>query len=215
MIRKALLLLAALVILYAGYLGIRIWREQGLVAAKVDRIIARADPQELALPLIRRAMIVKVEDPTFWTNKGLDLTTHGAGMTTLSQALGKRLFFDDFEPGFAKGELMALTRFALYPRVSKDGTLQAFVASAYLGTRRGRAVTGFSDGARSWFGKPLADLSDEEFLNLEAMLVAPDSLKPGRDDAGRRERVARIKRLLAGSCRPIGLRDVKLEGCKA
>jgi membrane peptidoglycan carboxypeptidase len=215
LIRKALLLFAALVILYAAYLGVRVWQERGLVAAKVDRIIAGADPQELALSPARQAMILKVEDPTFWTNKGIDLSSPGAGMTTLSQGLGKRLFFDDFEPGFAKGELMALTRFALYPKVSKQRTLQALIASAYLGTHRGRPVTGFADGARTWFGKPLAGLSDEEFLNLEAMLIAPDSLKPGRDDAGRAERVSRIKRLLAGTCKPGGLRDAMLNGCKA
>jgi len=213
--RKALLLLAATAVLYVGYLGFRIAQERARVVAKVDRIIAGADPQELALPPSRQAMILKIEDPTFWTNRGIDLSTPGAGMTTLSQGLGKHIFFEDFEPGFAKGELMALTRFALYPKVSKERTLQAVLASAYLGTSKGRAVTGFADGARTWFGKPLAELSDDEFLNLEAMLVAPDGLKPGRDDAGRAERVSRIKRLLAGRCRPSGLRDVMLDGCKA
>jgi hypothetical protein len=215
LIRKAALLLAALVVLYIGYLGIRVLQERGRVAARVDRIIAAADPDELALPLARQAMLLKVEDPTFRTNKGIDLSTPGAGMTTLSQGLGKLIFFDHFKPGFRKGELMVLTRFALYPEVSKQRTLQAVVASAYFGTRQGRAVTGFADGARTWFGKPLSRLSDDEYLALVAMLVAPDNLKPGRDDAARLDRVARIKRLLARQCKPTGLRDVMLEGCRA
>lgn len=215
MIRRALLLVAALVTLYLGYLGMRIWQERGRVSAKVDQIIAAADPKELDLPPDRLAMLLKVEDPTFWSNRGIDLSSPGAGLTTLSQSLGKRIFFNNFEPGFAKGELMALTRFALYPKVDKRRTLQAFLASAYLGTNRGREVTGFADGAGTWFGKPLDELSNDEFLNLEAMLVAPDRLKPGRDDMARADRVARIKRLLAGRCRPAGLRDVMLQGCRA
>jgi hypothetical protein len=215
LIRKALLLLAALFFLYTAYIGVRVWQERGRVAGTVDAILATADPDELALPPARQAMLLRVEDPTFRTNKGIDLSTPGAGMTTLSQGLGKRIFFNDFEPGFAKGELMALTRFALYPGVSKQRTLQAFLASAYLGMDKGRAVTGFADGARTWFGKPLAKLSDDEFLSLVAMLVAPDALKPGRDDRGRAERLSRIKRLLSGQCKPAGLRDVMLKGCRA
>lgn len=213
MIRRFALALAAVILLYAAYLAWRIAEERKTVSDRIDTIVAGADPEELALPARRIAMLVRVEDPTFWTNKGVDLSTPGAGMTTLSQGLGKRLFFDDFEPGLAKGELMALTRFALYPEVDKDRTLKAVIASAYFGTHRGRAVSGFADGARTWFGKPLSRLSEREFLELEAMLLAPDRLKPGRDDAGRRERASRIERLLAGGCRPTGLRDVELKGC--
>lgn len=213
MIRKFALALAALVLLYFGYLGWRIADERTAVSGKVDAILARADPDELALPPKRVAILLKVEDPTFWTNKGIDLSTPGAGMTTLSQGLGKHIFFDDFQPGFRKGELMALTRFALYPMVDKNRTLNAVIANAYFGTHRGRPVTGFAVGARAWFGKPLQQLSDREFLELEAMLVAPDQLKPRRGDAERAERVRRIERLLARQCTPTGLRDVMLEGC--
>ena len=134
-------------------------------------------------------------------------------MTTISQSLGKRIFFDNFKPGLRKGELLALTRFALVPEVPKDRILKAWLARTYLGTRDGRAVTGFADGARTWIGKPLRDLSDREFLTLVALGPAPDRLKPTRDAAGNRERVRRIERLLAGVCRPTGLRDTMLEGC--
>ena len=214
MIRKLAIAIAAVVVVYAGYLGCRIADERRDVAARVDAIIAKADPDERALPADRVDQLLRVEDPTFRTNRGIDLSTPGAGMTTLSQGLGKIIFFNNFEPGFAKGELMALTRFALYPKVGKDKVLKAFLASAYFGTHRGRDVIGFADGARIWFGKPLARLSDDEYLGLVAMLMAPDRLKPGRDDAGRADRVDRIKRLLAGQCRPTGRRDVKLEGCR-
>jgi len=213
LIRKLALAAAALILLYLGYLGWRITNERKDVAARVDAIVAGADPDELALPGRRTAILLRVEDPTFWTNKGIDLSTPGASMTTVSQSLGKRIFFDDFEPGFAKGELMALTRFALYPEVPKDKVLKAWLATAYLGTHRGRSVIGFADGARTWFGKPLGKLSDREYVELVALVVAPDSLKPGRNDHARKERVSRIERLVAGQCQPTGLRDVMLDGC--
>jgi membrane carboxypeptidase/penicillin-binding protein len=45
--------------------------------------------------------LIKVQDPDFWTHKGIDpflpLTT-----TTLTQSIVKKLYFDDFQPGFAK-----------------------------------------------------------------------------------------------------------------
>jgi len=177
----------AVVLGYIGYLGWRVSAERTSVESKVDAIIARADPHELAMPARWVEILLRVEDPTFRTNKGIDLRTPGGGMTTLSQGLGKLIFFDDFEPGFAKGELMALTRFALYPKVDKQRTLQAIIASAYFGMHRGRPVIGFADGARTWFGKSLPQLSDREFVELEAMLVAPDQLKPtpaGRNGRG-------------------------------
>ena len=204
---------AALVIVYAAYLGRRIFDERRDVAARVDAIVARADPDELSLPAKRRDILLRVEDPTFFANKGIDLSTPGASMTTLSQSLGKRIFFDHFRPGFAKLELMALTRFALYPKVPKDRVFKAWLATAYLGSNRGRRVTGFDDGARTYLQKPLSRLSDQEFLTLVAMLPATDTLKPTRNAAANRDRVARIERLLAGRCQPTGLRDVMLAGC--
>jgi membrane peptidoglycan carboxypeptidase len=213
LIRNIARAVAALVLLYLAYLGWRIAEERAIVSDKVDSIIAGAEPDELAVAPNRVAILLKVEDPTFFTNKGIDLSTPGAGMTTLSQGLGKQIFFENFEPGFRKGELMALTRFALYPMVDKNRTLHAVIANAYFGTHRNRPVMGFADGARTWFRKPLSQLTDREFLELEAMLVAPDRLKPRRGDEERRERAARIERLMAGQCQPTGLRDVMLDGC--
>jgi monofunctional glycosyltransferase len=196
-----------------AYLGWRVFEERGQVTPRVNAILATADPDELSLSPHRVAMLLRVEDPTSYGNKGIDLSTPGAGMTTLSQSLCKRIFFDHFRPGFAKPELMVLTRFALYPEVSKEKTLKAFMATAYFGTSHGRPVTGFADGSRSWIGKPLRSLDDYEFLELVAMLTAPDALKPRRNPAARQDRVGRIERLLAGGCKPTGLIDVMLKEC--
>lgn len=213
MIRKIALVLGAVVLAYAAYLGWRVAVERGRVSQRVDSIIAAADPADIALSSRRTAMLLKVEDPTFWTNKGLDFGTAGGGMTTLSQSLGKRIFFEGFKPGFAKGELIVLTRFALYPKVDKRRTLRAYLASAYFGRRNGRAVIGIGPAARAWYGKPLAALSDREYLSLIAMGPSPRTLDPVGHAAANADRVARIERLLANRCVPDGLRDVMLEGC--
>lgn len=213
MIRRIALALGAVILAYAAYLGWRVAVERGRVSQRVDSIIAAADPADIALSSRRTAMLLKVEDPTFWTNKGLDFGTAGGGMTTLSQSLGKRIFFEGFKPGFAKGELIVLTRFALYPKVDKRRTLRAYLASAYFGRRNGRAVIGIGPAARAWYGKPLAALSDREYLSLIAMGPSPRTLDPVGHAAANADRVARIERLLANRCAPRGLRDVMLEGC--
>jgi monofunctional biosynthetic peptidoglycan transglycosylase len=213
MIRKLALAVSALFLIYGLYLGWRVATERSRVSARVNSIIAAADPADLRLSPKRTAMLIKVEDATFWTNKGVDFSTPGGGMTTLSQSLGKRIFFDRFKPGLAKGELITLTRFALYPKVDKPRTLKAFLATAYFGRRGDRAIVGFGPAARALFGKPLAALTDREFLSLIAMGPSPKTLDPVRNPAANADRVARIERLLAGRCQPNGLRDVMLEGC--
>ena len=213
MIRRVAIVLGALLAIYGGYLGWRIAVERGRVSDRVDRIIAGADLADVTLPADRVATLLRVEDPTFWTNRGLDFSSPGGGMTTLSQSLGKRVFFKHFRPGFPKGELIALTRFALYPKVDKQRTLRAFLATYYFGQRNGRPIIGMGAAARTWFGKPLAALSDREYLSLIAMGPSPNTLNPKYNPAANAERVARIERLLANRCRPTGLRDVMLDGC--
>ena len=215
MIRKLALAVGALLLLYGVYLGWRVVSERSRVSGRVDAIIAAADPQERALPADRIKILLTIEDPTFLTNKGIDFESPGAGMTTLSQSLGKRIFFERFRPGFPKGELIVLTRFALYPEVDKGRTLTAFIATANFGGKAGRPVNGFAAGARAWLGKPLSTLNDRDYLSLIAMLPAPSTYNPLRHPAANADRVARIERLLARRCRPDGLRDVSLNGCDA
>lgn len=215
MIRKLALAVGALLLVYGLYLGWRIATERSRVSDRVDTIIADADPDERTLSADRLKILLAVEDPTFLTNRGIDFSTPGGGMTTLSQSLGKRIFFERFRPGFPKGELIVLTRFALYPKVDKGRTLTAFIATAEFGSRAGRPVIGFADASRIWLGKPLSRLNDRDYLSLLAMLPAPSTYNPLRHPAANADRVARIERLLARRCRPDGLRDVSLNGCAA
>jgi membrane carboxypeptidase/penicillin-binding protein len=211
--RTAALIFAFLLAAYAAYLGIRVAEERDHAPVAVAALLKDPDPALDEINGRHIAILLRVEDPTFWTNDGIDLSSPGAGLTTLAQGLGKRIFFRDFAPGLAKPELMVLTRFALVPRVTKRDILRAFVATAYLGDDSRGPINGFPEGARRWFGRELGELSERQYIGLVAMLVAPNALDPIRNSAAHEQRVQRIERLIAGQCEPSGLRDVMLDGC--
>jgi monofunctional biosynthetic peptidoglycan transglycosylase len=142
--------------------------------------------------------LLKVQDPDFWSHGGVDWSAPLA--TTVAQSVVKRLYFEDFEPGFAKIRQTLIAQFAVGPLTSKNAQLAAFID-----------VNGFDPAARKWFGKPLAELNDEEFLALVATYNNPRDYAPGTP--ANAERVRRIEKYLAGLCERRGLADVWLESC--
>jgi monofunctional glycosyltransferase len=156
------------------------------------------------------AAIVKVQDPAFFSHGGIEwpspLTT-----TTITQSVVKRLFFQAFRPGFQKLEQTLIAWWVVNPKVSKDAQLRAFTETAYLGQKNGRAITGFEEAAKAWFGLPLPSLATDQFLSLLAMLPAPNTLTPGSAESAKR--VARIKLVLDGSCVHTRVADIWLEQC--
>lgn len=161
----------------------------------------------------QQSTLIRVEDPNFFSHNGVDFSTKGAGLTTITQAVVKKLYFERFTPGFKKIEQSLIARYAVSQAVSKEVQLTAFLNVAYFGDEGGREVNGFSDAARTYFGKAVAELSNDEFLGLVAMLIAPNDLKPRSGNEKSSVRVARIKKLLAGRCEARGLMDVYLEAC--
>lgn len=162
----------------------------------------------------QQSAIIKVEDPNFFSHNGTDFSTKGAGLTTITQAIVKKLYFKHFTPGFQKIEQSLIARYAVTPVVSKEVQLNVFLNVSYFGDENGREVKGFADAARAYFGKLVSELSQDEFLGLVAMLIAPNDLKPRANNPKSTVRVARIKKLIAGQCEPSGLMDVQLEACE-
>lgn len=206
------LLTALLVVGFIAFESYALWQAK----QRTPDVLAAMSKGELDLsdvPPRRMAMLVKVEDPNFFGHKGVDFSTPGAGMTTITQGLVKRFYFDRFRPGFAKIEQSLIARFVLDPALPKRRQLQAYLNFTYLGSSKGRPVIGYADAARTYYGQEFSQLSDREFLSLVAMTMAPNMLDPIRHPQANAERVRRIEAMLAGKCTPQGLRDVALRAC--
>jgi membrane peptidoglycan carboxypeptidase len=159
----------------------------------------------------RRTMLFAVEDPAFMHHHGVDLETPGAGMTTITQGLVKLLYFPNgFRPGTAKIRQTLIAQYVLDSLVSKDDQLLLFLNIVYLGHKDDKAVHGFANAARVYFGKEFAMLTNEEFLSLTAMLIGPNTFKPGTP--AHAERMQRIHVYLSGKYQLAGLLDVEYNG---
>jgi monofunctional biosynthetic peptidoglycan transglycosylase len=181
------------------------------LSARADRLIAAGRGPE-ALGPGRAQGLLRVEDPGFAGHAGVDLATPGAGMTSITQSLAKRLAFTRFRPGLRKlrqtGYALGLER-----RLSKRQILTLFLDTSEMGYGPRGWMTGFFTASREIFGRDPAGLSDRQFLSLVAVSIAPRLYDLRRPSPALADRVARIERLVAGRCRPEGHRDVWLAGC--
>lgn len=159
----------------------------------------------------RLRLLLAIEDPRFFDHHGVDLSTPGAGMTTISQGLVKLLYFPDgFRQGIAKIRQTLIAQYAFDARISKNEQLELMLNMAYLGNSHGVAIRGFSNAARTYFGKEFGALTEDEFKALVAMLVAPNHFTPG--SSAHAERMRRINAYLAGAYRPRCVLDVEYNG---
>ncbi len=156
--------------------------------------------------------LLAVEDPNFFSHHGVDLSTPGAGLTTITQSLAKRLYFEQFQPGLAKIK-QSLLAFVLDQRMEKWAQLDLFINTVYLGNVGEQAIEGFATGARAYCNKEFDALTREEYLALVAMIIAPNDLSIASHPEQNAKRVQRIERLLRGECKPSGVRDVYYENC--
>ena len=210
--RVAAAISALLLLALVAFEAFAIWRAN----QRTPQVLAAATQGELSLDEIgdrRVEMLIRIEDPGFRTHRGVDFSTPGAGMTSITQSLVKRFYFENFEPGFAKLEQSLIARFVLDPAMSKPAQLKAYINHSHFGWRDGRPIIGLAGAARAYYGREVGQLSDRQFLSLVAMLMAPRDLNPSDHPAANAERVRRIERMLAGKCKPAGLRDVAYQAC--
>ncbi|MEZ5713941.1 MAG: transglycosylase domain-containing protein [Paracoccaceae bacterium] len=160
----------------------------------------------------RGAWLIAVQDPGFRDHSGLDFSTPGAGATTLTQSLAKRLAFDRFTPGIRKLRQSAYA-IGLEQRLDKDLILTLFLDTVPMGQGPDGWMTGFFAASQAVFHRPPAQLSDAEFLRLVAVMIAPSRFSLTGPDSALDRRAGRIARLIAGTCHPRDHGDVWLEGC--
>jgi membrane peptidoglycan carboxypeptidase len=214
-IKLAVATLLILVVCAVAHYSAVVWRARSETPALVAHAL-RSEQIALAVEDLtprQLEILLAVEDPRFFEHRGLDLRTPGAGWTTITQALVKIHYFDSFEPGVAKVKQSLIARFALDPLISKENQLRLFLNEAYLGTVDGQSVNGFDRGARTYFDKPFAELTEDEYMALVAMLIAPNERNVIHQPLLNAERVKRIERLIAGECAPNTWADVWLKGC--
>lgn len=180
--------------------------------ARADAVIAQGRGGD-SLGAAHRVILLAVEDPNFSTHPGVDFSTPGAGLTTITQSAAKRLAFEEFHPGIGK---IRQTGYALglESRLSKEQILALWLDTLEMGSGPNGWMVGFHSASSSIYGRPPAELAEAEFIRLTAVLIAPASYDLVRSDAKLDERAARIQRLAAGVCAPAGFSDVWLEGCR-
>ncbi|MEM8541842.1 MAG: transglycosylase domain-containing protein [Pseudomonadota bacterium] len=160
------------------------------------------------------AQILLVQDPQFESHTGLDISTPGAGITTITQSVAKRLGFEQFKPGIGKirqsGYALGLER-----ELNKEQIMALWLDTLEMGRGPRGWMAGFHNASQQVFAANPSELSHEQFLTLVAVLIAPAQYRIGSNDAGLQERVRRITRLISNECRPLSNGDVWLEGCHA
>lgn len=208
--RTGLVLLAGLTCLTA-YEIYRLNWAKSVAQARFSNVLESSEILSSDLTPEQRRILLTVQDPNFETHKGIDLSTPGAGLTTITQSLTKRVFFEDFKPGFAKIEQTLIARFVVNGQLSKNDQLTVFMNTAYFGRCKDRQITGYAAAADCYLSKGFDDLTEQDFVNLTARLIAPN--KYNRDAGALTARIEKINNLLAGTCRPTGLRDQTYEDC--
>lgn len=208
----ALIAVVTAALLYGakGYVDAR--RASADLAARADRLIAD-NRGAASLGAGRIDQLIQVQDPNFWRHRGVDMTTPGAGATTMTQSLSKRLAFDAFRPGIGK---IRQTGYALglEQRLTKWQIIALFLATVEMGRGPNGWITGFHAASDEVFDRPVADLGERQFLTLVAVMIAPARFDlQAQDHADLAERIRRIERLIARQYLPLGNGDTLLEGC--
>jgi membrane peptidoglycan carboxypeptidase len=152
-------------------------------------------------------ILIKVQDPGFYHHNGIDLSTPGAGLTTITQAIVKKLYFDSFKPGIAKIKQSLIARFVVHELIQKDDQLTLFLNTMYFGNVDGKPVVGIESAANAYYHHPVNKLTEDQFISLIAMLVAPKTFHIKEHPEWNLDRTNRIKALIAGDYKPKGLMD--------
>jgi len=160
----------------------------------------------------RLEWFLKVEDPNYFSHNGIDLKTAGAGLSTITQSLAKRLAFKNWTPGIKKIR-QSTYALSLERYLSKDQILALFLDNVGMGEGPNGWMTGFHSASHTIYNAPPALVTDKQFISLVAVLIAPGRLKLASPNAELEERVNRISRLVQGECSPNDYFDQWYENC--
>ena len=138
------------------------------------------------VPDYMKQAIIAAEDERFYTHGGVDTlgVLRAAGSNLLSGGVKEgastitmqvaRNFFLSNEKTFTRKLSEAMLAMKIEHNLSKDKILELYINQIYLGQR----AYGFEAAARTYFGKPMKELSLAEFAMLAGLPKAPSRYNP-------------------------------------
>ncbi|HQS98824.1 MAG: penicillin-binding protein [Hydrogenophilales bacterium 16-64-46] len=138
------------------------------------------------VPAYMKQAIIAAEDERFYTHGGVDtlgilraasanLLSGGVkeGASTITMQVARNFFLSN-EKTFTRKLSEAMLAMKIEHNLSKDKILELYINQIYLGQR----AYGFEAAARTYFGKPMQDLSLAEFAMLAGLPKAPSRYNP-------------------------------------
>jgi len=203
------LLMMALLYTISGYISAS--KNADELKQRADLLIASGKGIN-ALSEDRLLLLFLVQDPSFLDHKGVDMKTAGAGLTTITQSLSKRLAFDEFKPGIGKLRQTAYA-LSLEQHLTKEEILALFLDTVHMGKGTDGWTIGFFKASQSFYGNKPNELSHDQYIELISVMIAPSHLNHISRNEKFTERLRRIDRLQKGDCKPRNNRDVWFEAC--
>ncbi|OZA26923.1 MAG: penicillin-binding protein [Hydrogenophilales bacterium 17-64-11] len=138
------------------------------------------------VPQYMKQAIIAAEDERFYTHGGVDtlgilraagsnLLSGGAkeGASTITMQVARNFFLSN-EKTLTRKLSEAMLAMKIEHNLSKDKILELYINQIYLGQR----AYGFEAAARTYFGKPMQELSLAEFAMLAGLPKAPSRYNP-------------------------------------
>ena len=144
--------------------------------------------------------VISVEDKHFFQHTGFDVLRilkaayidakdgrKEQGASTLSMQLARGLWLDPDKNWKRKLQEMLITMH-LEERLSKQQIFEYYANQVYLGRRGTFGISGFGEGAQTFFGKDISKLTDAEAATLAGLVQRPSYYNPFRYPARALER---------------------------
>ncbi|WP_233234545.1 penicillin-binding protein 1A [Bordetella sp. LUAb4] len=138
------------------------------------------------IPDVMKAAVLSAEDDRFYQHGGIDWTgvaragltnlvnmskTQGASTITMQVA---RNFYLSSEKTYSRKFYELLLTFKIESSLTKDQILELYMNQIYLGHR----AYGFAAASRTYFGKPLSEITPSEAAMLAGIPKAPSRFNP-------------------------------------
>jgi monofunctional glycosyltransferase len=177
------------------------WRERQRAASRSDRVERAWVAYPAIAPGVKVAVLV-AEDVNFFSHHGFDPgeirealgkaleeRELPRGASTISQQLAKNLWLSPSRDPLRKAREAILT-WQLERALGKRRILELYLNVVEFGP----GVWGVESASRRYFGKPAADLDDDQAALLAAALPSPAAWHPGSPSAAYRRHAEAVRR---------------------